>query len=236
VDGHVVAEGGNFFGEVVGGFGVEAGYPELKGVAGGGVEALPLFGGEFVGELDGGETGGVEDLVGVGVADAGEDARVGEGSLEGTVFGDEGGAEVFEAGGEDVDSAGVDFSCGGFVWEEVEGGAAFGAGFGEDERPVGKVEGGEVVSAAECRAGLFVEGAPVEAAGDHEVEDEPEAVVEFDGDAFADAVQGTDVVAFEFFDGWVDCAEQEGAGYAEVGEGLAYDAWLEGGEVGGDIG
>jgi hypothetical protein len=42
------------------------------------------------------------------------------------------------------------------VAEEVEGGAALGAGFGEDERAVGKVEGGEVVAASE----FGTEGAP----------------------------------------------------------------------------
>jgi len=68
----------------------------------------------------------------------------------------------------------------------------------------------------------------MEAAGDHEVQDEPEAVVEFDGDAFADAMEGTDGVAFGVFDSRLDGAEEEWAGYADLGEGLAYDAWLEG--------
>jgi hypothetical protein len=95
----------------------------------------------------------------------------------------------------------------------VEGGAAFGAGFGEDERAVGKVEGGEIVAAAEFGS----EGPPVEAAGDHEVQDEPMAVVEFDGDALADAVEGAYGVAFEFFEGWLDGAQEEWAGYADVG-------------------
>ena len=63
---------------------------------------------------------GVEDLVGVRVADAGEDAWVGEGSLEGAVFCGECGAEAFEVGGEDVDAARVDvFECF-FVGEEME--------------------------------------------------------------------------------------------------------------------
>ena len=53
----------------------------------------------------------MEDLVGVGVADAGEDARVGEGSLEGAVFFGQRGAEGCEVGGEDVDAAGVDVFC-----------------------------------------------------------------------------------------------------------------------------
>ena len=121
---------------------------------------------------------------------------------------------------------------GGLAGEEMEGGTAFGAGFGEDEGAVGEVEGGEVVAAAEFRA----EGAPVETAGDHEVQDEPEAVVELDGDALADAVEGADGVAFDGFDAGLDGAEQEWAGDADVGERLAYDAWLEGGEIGGDVG
>ncbi len=111
VDGHVAAEGGDFFGEVAASFGVETVDPELKGVARGGVETLPLFAREFVRELDGGEAGGVEDLVGVGVADAREDAWVGEGSLESAVLDGECRAEFFEAGREDVDAAGID-RCG----------------------------------------------------------------------------------------------------------------------------
>ena len=174
----------------------------------------------------------MEDLVGVGVADAGEDAWVGEGPLEGAVFGGECGAEVFEGHGEDVDASGVDVFGGDFVGEEVEGGPAFGAGFSEDEGAVGEVEGGEVVAAAE----FSPNGTPVESAGDHEVEDEPEAVVEFDGDTFADAMEGTYGVAFDVFDSRLDGAEEERAGYPDLGEGLAYDARLEGGEVGGDVG
>ena len=236
VDGHVGAEGGDFFGEGFGGFCFEAGYPEIERVAGGGVEALPLVGSQLVGLEDGREVGGVEDLVGVGVADAGEDAGVGEGSLEGAVFCGEGGAEVFEGCGEDVEAAWIDFVGDGFVGKEMEGSSAFGAGFGEEEGARGEVEGGEVVSAAECRAGLFVEGTPVEAAGDHEVKDEPDAVVEFEDDAFADPVKGADGVTFDVFDAWVDGAEEEWAGYADLGEGLAYDAGFEGGEISGDVG
>ena len=89
----------------------------------------------------------MEDLVGVGVADAREDAWVGEGSFEGSVFLSEGDAEFVECAGEDVDASGVDVFGGSFVGEEVEGGSAFGAGFGEDERAVGEVECGQVVAA-----------------------------------------------------------------------------------------
>ena len=43
-------------------------------------------------------------------------------------------------------------------------------------------------------------------------------------------------MAFDVFDAGLDGAEEERAGYAGLGEGLAYDARLEGGEVGGDVG
>ena len=56
----------------------------------------------------------------------------------------------------------------------------------------------------------------MEAAGDHEMKDEPEAVVELEDDAFADAVEGADGVVFGLFDAGLDGAEEEGAGDAEV--------------------
>jgi hypothetical protein len=175
---------------------------------------------------------GVEDLVGVGVADAGEDAWVGEGAFEGAVFDSQSGPEGFEVGGEDLDSAGVYFFCGGLVGEEIKRGSALGAGFGEDERAIGEVEGGKVVAASE----FGPERAPVETAGDHEMEDEPEAVVELKYDSLADTVEGADGVVFYLFDARLDGAKEEWAGDAKVSEWLAQDAWREGGEVGGDVG
>ena len=114
----------------------------------------------------------------------------------------------------------------------MQGGPAPGAGFGEDEGAVGEVEGGEVVSAAEFGS----ERAPVEPTCDHEVKDEPESVVELEDNAFADAVKSADGVTFDLFDGRLHGAEKEGAGYTDVGERLANDAWLKRGEVGRDVG
>ena len=52
VNGHVFAEGCDFFREGLGGFGVEPVDPELEGFAGGGEEALPLGWVELRGLLD----------------------------------------------------------------------------------------------------------------------------------------------------------------------------------------
>ena len=76
----------------------------------------------------------------------------------------------------------------------------------------------------------------MEAARDHEMEDEPKAVVELEDDALADAVKPADGVAFDLFDPWLDCAEEEWAGYADVGEGLAYYAWFKCREIGRYVG
>jgi hypothetical protein len=96
VRGHVGAEGGYFFGELELGFCIEAVYPGLERGTGGDVEAGELFGGKLTCLGERRELSGVEDLVRVGVADAGEDSWVGQGALEGAVFCGEGLLEGFE--------------------------------------------------------------------------------------------------------------------------------------------
>jgi hypothetical protein len=79
---------------------------------------------------------------------------------------------------------------------DVEGGAAFGARFCEYQGSVGEVEGCESVAAGEPGCGW----PPVQATGDHEMQDQPEAVVraisDTDGDALADAAEFADGLAF----------------------------------------
>src|SRR5215469_8326977 len=77
---------------------------------------------------------------------------------------------------------------------------------------------------------------PVETTGDHEMEDEPDVVVEADRDTLADAAKLADSVAFDAGDRRSYRAKDECAGDADVLEGLADDALFEGGDVGGDVG
>ena len=76
----------------------------------------------------------------------------------------------------------------------------------------------------------------MEAAGDHEMEDEPEIVVEAESDALADATEFADGVAFGGGNGRVGGAEEEWATDADVLETLADDAGFQCGEVSGDVG
>ena len=232
VHGHFGAECGDFLGKSGGSFRAKAGDPGIQGLLEGVVELRPVGVCEAAGELHGGEPGGVENLVGVGVAAAGEDARVGEGALEGAIFPGEGQAEGFEAAVEDFQAAGVDFSQGGFRPEEEEGCAPFGASFRQLQRSGGEVKSGEGVAAGELGCG----GTPVEAAGNHEVQDEPDVVFEAEGDALADAAQAGDALAFGFADGRVDGAEEEEPVDTDGQERLAEHPGLKGGEVGHDVG
>jgi len=230
--GHSFAKGSDLLWEGGGGFGAEAVEPELQGLAGGGEEALPLAVGELAGKRDGRELGGVQDFIGVGVADAAEQVLIGERALEGAVFGGEGGAEGIEIGGEGIKAAGIEGAQTFFSANHVERGATLGAGFGEDEGAVGKIEGGEIAAGGEFGMRRF----PVQATGDHEVQDKPEIVVETDGDALGDAAERADGVAFGGREGLVGGAEEKGAVETDVFERLIEDAGLKGSEVGGDVG
>ncbi len=232
VDGHAFAESRHVLGEVGAGFGFQVVDPVPEGSLGGFVEAMPGFIRQFVGLGERGELGGVENFVGVRVADATAETGVGESSLEGVIFAGEGDAEGFWGGGEDVDAAGVEGAEGSFALDDVEGGSAFGSGFGEGQGPVGEVEGGEVMTSF----GGVGSGLPVEASGDHHVEDEVDVVVGSEGDPFTEAADLGDGVVAGGFGRGRDGSEQEGRQDTDGLDGLTEDAGVEGVDPDGDVG
>lgn len=76
----------------------------------------------------------------------------------------------------------------------------------------------------------------MQASRDHQVQHQPEIVVEADGDALTNAAQLADDPALCFCDGRLRSAQQRDAGDAYAFEPLSSDARLERGEVCGDIG
>ena len=76
----------------------------------------------------------------------------------------------------------------------------------------------------------------MEAAGDHQMQDQPDVVFKADGDALADAAEFADRLAFCGRDGRLRGAQKERRGDADVFEALVEDAALDGGDVGGDVG
>src|SRR3989442_12771992 len=92
MDGHPVAEGGHLFREAVAALRAQAFGPLVERRPRRRVEARDLVVAELARQLDGREAGPVEDLVGGGVADAREQAWVGERALPGGILAREGGA------------------------------------------------------------------------------------------------------------------------------------------------
>src|SRR5438270_6149332 len=87
MDLHIWAKGGHFFGKGGGRFCAETIDPELNGIAGGGVQSFPFLWLQLVSLGDGRELRSVQNLIGIGVADTAEDARVGQRTLERAIFG-----------------------------------------------------------------------------------------------------------------------------------------------------
>ena len=139
--GHAFAEGGDSFGELVGGFFAELGDPVFEGVARGVIEADDFVVGDSAGEEQRAEASAVEDFVGVGVADTAEEVRVREGTLQSVILFAECFGEGFEGAIEGFDAVALERVEGCLGISEVEGGAALGSGFGEEESAVGEIEG-----------------------------------------------------------------------------------------------
>lgn len=173
-----------------------------------------------------------KNFVRVGVADAGKEARVGERAFERVVGGGEARGELFESGVEDFEAAGIESCEAGFALNDVKRSAFLGAGFGPEERAVGKVESGEAARGRD----FDVAGFPVQAAGDHEMEDEPEIVFEADADAFAESAEAENFLAEGVRERRRSGSQKERTGDAYVFERLVEDALLESFEVDRDVG
>ena len=173
----------------------------------------------------------MQNLVGIGVADATDHARIGESAFESAILGGQSITKGIEIAVEDFDAAGVDRVEAVFAAENMERSAALGAGFGEHERAVREVEGRETITAGKPD----VLRAPMQAACDHQVENEPEVAIDPDGDALADAAQFAHSAALEVLERGLHGSKEKRAREANAFEELVEDTHLECGEVGGDI-
>ncbi len=188
------------------------------------VGAFPFRRRELAGEGDRRELSGPQDLVGVRVSDSVEEARIGERAFDRVVLGGQRRAKRREAGTEDVDSARIHRRNRIAPMHHVQRRAAFRPRFGERQRTVGKIERGEVIPAAERRAVR----PPMQTAGNHQVDDEPQLAVEADRDAFADPADLAHDAAFDARQRRIGGAQQGDAGDSHPLERLTDDARLEG--------
>ena len=144
------------------------------------------------------------------------------------VLGGERRAEGIEVAGEDIDASGVEGTQIFVALHNVQRCAALGACLGQNQGTVGKVERGERL--APGKLGLW--STPVQAAGNHQVQDQPKIILYADCNALAYTPQFADDVTFRVRNRRLRGAQEEGAGQAYAVEWLTDDARFERGDVG----
>src|SRR5206468_6009209 len=135
------------------------------------------------------ESGAVQDLVGVGVADAAQQPWIGQRALERVVLVLERGPERRGVGGEHVDPARIVLAQRPLALHEVDRRPALGAGLGQHERSALELECGQPLLAGASRARRF----PVQTPGDHQMDHEEEIALERKDDPLADAPDARDL-------------------------------------------
>ncbi len=162
----------------------------------------------------------MQDLVRVGVPDAAEEPRVGEGALEGVALTRERFPKGGEIGLEHLETPAVERGEGARAPRQVDGGAPLLARLGEEQRAVGEVESGETVAARDRRAVRL----PPQPPRDHEVQHDEVVVVETERDALAEPTELLHHAPRHVGDRGIDGPQQEGARDPERLERAAHHA------------
>jgi hypothetical protein len=115
------------------------------------------------------------------VPDAADDARICQRPLQGAVFPDQRGAEAFRIGGKNVNAARVHGEQAGLSCHHVERCPPPGAGLGERERARREIESRQILPALENGVNRL----PMQPAGDHQVQHQPEVAFQADRDALS---------------------------------------------------
>src|SRR5438093_6210856 len=231
MDGHAVAEGGHLLGEAVARLRAQAFGPFLQRGSRGGEEASALVVVELARQLDRREAGSVQDLVGVSVADAGEQAGVGERALQGVILARQGGAEARQVGLEDLQPARVEGGERAGAPGQVERGPLARPGRGPEARAGGEVERRDAEPPGDAPA----RRAPVEAARDHQVEDQEELLLAADHEALAEPAEPGHPPPFGGREGRLQRAKEERAPEPHALEPLREDARPQALEVDDDV-
>ena len=229
---HLGPEGGHLAGKSRAGLPAQAIAPLGEGGAGPVEEPLDLAIAELARHGDRRDARPVQDLVRVGVADPAEDPLVGQGPLDGVVLAPQRRREVGQAGLQDLQPAGVVRQHGFPARLGVKRGPLLGARLGQDQGPGRKIEGRQAALLGDLRARLL----PMQAARDHQVQDQPEVALEAERDALAEAQDFGCRTALESRKRRRDAAQQKGAAAPDPGQGLAEDPRLQRLDVVVDVG
>jgi hypothetical protein len=158
-------------------------------------------------------------------------ARISQGALEGAIFQRKRCAKAVHIRSENFNPARIDGVEPLFAAHHMQRGAALAAGFCERERAAGKIEASKGVSPSQ----LCIRRLPMQAAGNHQVQDEPEVAIDADGNPLADPAQGDDGAAFNTGKRRVNGAQQKHARQPHPLQRLTENARFDRRDVSGNV-
>ena len=218
--GHSLAERGHALGKTAGGLAPESLDPVGERGARRLEQPRQLLVGELAGELDRRQARAVQDLVTVRVADPAQHARVGQRALDRVALARERRPERAEVGVEHLEPARIVLGERRRAAHQVDRRALLRAGLGHHERARREVERGHADLPRHARAGRL----PVQAPGDHQMDDDEPLVLERDHHALAETPHAGDGAAEDVAEGRVHRAQDERRGQAQRLEARAADA------------
>src|ERR1700733_9709512 len=112
----------------------------------------------------------MQNLIRIGIANAAQNARISKSPLEGSVLDRERVAKSLEIAREHIDATGIDAAQPLLSLEKMQGRTAFGTRFRKNQRTMREVEGGQIVSPRQLRAGW----PPVQSPRNHQMKHQPE--------------------------------------------------------------
>ena len=128
----------------------------------------------------------MQDFVGIRIADAAEQMRIGQRALDGVILVREPRGEGVAIEREDVDAAGIERCERGAAMQHVQRGAPLRSRFGEGKRPARKLEQRERDLCRRLPAAILRFRQPLQAPCNHQMHDEKVLVVEFEHDSLAE--------------------------------------------------
>ena len=220
MDGHLLAEGGHLFRKALARLLPEPRDPLGHHLPGGVTEPRHLLALQLGGQLEGREPRPVENLIGVSVADAAEQARIGEGALDHVVLPGQHPREIGRLRFQHLQAPRVVLGQPRLPPHQMERGPTLAARLGEQQRAGGKIERRQADPAGNLRPRL----PPLEPPRDHQVQHQKKFPLQPDHDPLAQPAEAHHPLALGVAEGRIHRPQQERAQQAHLLQRLPLDA------------
>src|SRR5579883_487877 len=173
----------------------------------------------------------MQNFIGIGIANSAYDAGISKRPLECTVLSRECTAKRIQVARKNLDASRINVAQTLFSGKDIQRRTPLCACFGKDQRAGGEIECSEIISSSQLRTRSL----PMKPSRNHQVQNQPEIVIESDSNAFTDAPQLTHCMAFHIFYRGVRRAQQKGARNPNMLQRLSDNARLQRADIGSNV-